>query len=254
MPPSGSALRFQHLLLPRQGHTADECQDAAAGDPERGRFAVADGASESAFAGEWARLLVEDWVRASDAPAWASWLPPLQARWAAAVDADLDREQPWYLEERLRLGAFATFLGLGVELTTEGGPAWRWRAVAVGDSCLFQVCHGDLALSFPLNRADEFGSTPRLIGSRSAPGEQPRPRSVAIGGSAEADDTLWLMTDALAQWFLRRVEAGERPWEELEPLLAGPDPDRAFAAWVEAQRDARRLRNDDVTVLAVCLD
>jgi hypothetical protein len=45
MPGSGLALGYRAFCLPRRGHTAEECQDACAGDPERGRFAVADGAS-----------------------------------------------------------------------------------------------------------------------------------------------------------------------------------------------------------------
>ena len=40
--------------------------DRAAGDPVRGRFAVADGATESAHAGLWASLLVKDFVAGSE--------------------------------------------------------------------------------------------------------------------------------------------------------------------------------------------
>ena len=58
-------------------------------DPARGRFAIADGATESSFAGEWARLLVEGFVQTPHAgcwPNWSNWLPTAQQLWLAEVD------------------------------------------------------------------------------------------------------------------------------------------------------------------------
>src|SRR5438876_30634 len=144
----GRALHFREFRLARRGHPLAECQDAAAADPERGRFAVADGAAESSLAAPWARLLVEDFVGAPGPPA---------------------------------------------EVPAAGA----------------------------LRHEGEF-----------SPG-----------------DRAWLMTDALAQWFLAEAEKGGTPWDDLGALPAAPDPDAAFAAWVEGLRAARRLRNDDVTLL-----
>jgi hypothetical protein len=245
--------------LPRHGHRLDECQDAAAADPDRGRFAVADGATESVYAAEWAQVLVDAFVVSDDGPpAWPTWLPPLQARWEEVIRLPADAPpRPWYLEEALmRGGAFATFLGLVLEpsrpVDGETGAPWKWQAHAIGDSCLFQVRRGELVLSFPLEQSTEFGSTPRLVGSRPGLGQPSRARSVIRRGDAEPDDRLWLMTDALAHWFLRRTEEGGRPWDELSSLLVVADPERAFADWVDEQRASRCLRNDDVTLLVVC--
>ena len=55
MPSQPSRLQWQSLSLPKRGHSPEEYEDALAGDPRSGRFAVADGASESSFAGLWAR-------------------------------------------------------------------------------------------------------------------------------------------------------------------------------------------------------
>ena len=60
-------------------------------------------------------------------------------------------------------------------------------------------------------------------------------------------DRFLLMTDALAQWFLRRNEQGERPAAEIAELLGAADPAAAFADWIERMR-AQDLRNDDVTL------
>src|SRR5436305_12008399 len=106
MPAPGLPLFAREFRVPRRGHRLEDCEDVAALAPERGRFAVADGAAESSFAALWARLLVEDFVQTSQAPsAWAIWsqtLPPLRQRWAAAIQrAPGTPALPWYLEARL---------------------------------------------------------------------------------------------------------------------------------------------------------
>src|SRR5262245_21266038 len=230
----------------KRGHRAEECQDACAADVAAGRFAVADGAAESAFGGAWARLLVEGFVRLSPGqPDWPDWLPPLQERWRAEVNPPAEAGPlPYYLEDRFEQGAFATFLGLEVQ-----GEAWQ--PLAVGDSRLFQVRKGQLDVAFPLTRAEDFGNSPWLVGSRTSPGGVARQQALRICGECKPGDSFWLMTDALALWFLRAHEERRRPIDELEPLLNGSTED--FTAWVARLRDARHLRNDDVTLVAVCI-
>src|SRR5262249_44305113 len=117
---------------PKNGHTAEEYEDACAGDPERGRFAVADGASESAFAGSWARILVKAYVKVPGS--WSAWLPAARKRWRTQVEG---KHLPWYAETKFQEGAQATLLGVAF---AEG----VWHAQAVGDCCLFQVRGNDL--------------------------------------------------------------------------------------------------------------
>src|SRR5690242_16921574 len=100
-------LCWQPFRLPRRGYSADEYEDAFAGDDRTGRFAVADGATESSFAAAWARLLVEEYVRTPTR--WSSWLPAVRRRWAAGVEG---RPLPWYAEAKAEEGAYATLLGV----------------------------------------------------------------------------------------------------------------------------------------------
>jgi hypothetical protein len=242
-------LRWQTLWLPKRGHAVEEYEDAHAGDGGSGRFAVADGAAESSFAGLWARLLVENFVRPATPVPENDWLAPLRESWARAVGG---RELPWYAETKVQEGAFATFLGLVVEPGTGRGGKGRWRAVAVGDSCVFHTGGGRLRRAFPVRRARQFGDAPWLVGSRLTPGGRPV-KEMRARGSWRGGDRLWLMTDALAHWFLRQHEARNRPWEALEALVEKPEPPAAFARWVEELRDRHELRNDDITIQIVCL-
>src|SRR4051812_43359187 len=127
--------RWTVLCLPKQGNTEEEYEDAWAADPSRGRFAVADGASETSFAGRWAQLLTEGFLGAERPLDVPEWLAGPRRRWAAEV---MGLELPWYAEMKREEGAFATLLGVGVRRPRPGRPG-RWRAVAVGDSCVVRM-------------------------------------------------------------------------------------------------------------------
>jgi hypothetical protein len=68
-------------------------------------------------------------------------------------------------------------------------------------------------------------------------------------GEAVAGDRFYLMTDALAVWFLRTYEEGGAPWQELDALRRAGKGSRAFAEWIDVQRAAHNLTNDDVTLI-----
>jgi hypothetical protein len=245
-------MQYRTFWLPKRGNSAAEYEDAFAADARRGRFALADGATESSFAEPWARLLVDAFVGDSTAArvAWEDWLPPLQQQWLAQVG---QRPLPWYAEDKLQTGAFATFLGLIANGTpgAADSTAGRWAAVAVGDTCLFQVRDDALRCAFPVTDWREFGTNPWLIGSRSPPAQVGGEKQVLAAGSWRAGDRFWLMTDALAQWFLRRFESGKKPWKCLASVSDAPDRESVFARWIDSLRDAQEIRNDDVTLVAL---
>jgi hypothetical protein len=227
--------------MPKRGNTIDEYEDAFAADAAIGRFVVADGATESSFAGIWAKLLTEEFVRSAVRfeQRWRDWLPRVQERWAVEVGG---RQLPWYAEQKFAQGAFATFLGITIDV-----PRWRWWAVAVGDSCLFQIRDDELCATFPLDNSTDFDNQPSLLGSRT-PAEFALAREKWKTGECEPGNRFLLVTDALAQWLLSQHERAERPWRQL-----WDQTEESFAAWIESLRNAREIRNDDVTVVAVQL-
>jgi hypothetical protein len=228
--------------VPKRGNTADEYEDAWAVDLERGRFAVADGASESTYAALWSRLLAESFVAARHCWNDRSWLDPPRRSWAEKVD---NLELPWYAEMKRDEGAFATFLGVGVVRLPTTNRSGSWRALAVGDACLFHM-RGRSIHAFPMSRSEDFGNQPRLLGSRGR-----TPLFALDRGLIRTGDRLYLMTDALAQWFLARDEQKKRPWSDLQAIVTAAEPVAAFVKWIDDQRDRTDLRNDDVTLLTV---
>ncbi|MGN6561089.1 MAG: hypothetical protein ACTHMU_00365 [Thermomicrobiales bacterium] len=260
--PTSPTVLARAFRLPKAGNSADEYEDAHATGPDGAaeldvfRCAVADGATETSFAGRWARLLAEGYCagRFADAPL-AKALAPLQAAWHTEIDG---LALPWYAEEKARQGAFAALAGLTL-IGKDGASGGEWSALAAGDSCLFQVRGEELLVAFPLTASSAFTNQPALLATESA-------RNMVFSGDSDAampalqraasdwqpGDAFYLLTDALACWFLAAHERGDRPWVALDAFgWAGAAADRAFAGWIAARRAAGDLRNDDVTLLRV---
>lgn len=242
-----ASIRWRSYSLHKDGLQPDEYEDAFAGNPKTGRFAVADGASESSFASLWAKLLVEGFVAAREGRTTIGWLPPLQQRWAEAVD---HLELDWFGEEKRQQGAFATFLGISFKKPQEGKEG-RWKALAVGDSCLFQVRDNARCEAFPLSSSADFGNRPKMLGSRGK-GDALAQATVKLG-KWQPGDRFFLMTDALAQWFLRQDEEKHKPWLALGRKMVQKDATTTMTAYVEELRRKGELRNDDTTLLVIGL-
>jgi hypothetical protein len=240
-------LRWQAFARPKRGNSAADYEDAHAANPRSGRFAVADGATESSFAGIWATALTEGYVQAPAGQTGRGWLAPVRRRWAAQVDP---LELPWYAEDKREQGAFATFVGLALSPADSSGTG-EWRALAVGDACLFHVRGEKLISAFPIRNADDFDNRPSLIGSREKSDGAAGLSARRAKGRWRSGDQFFLATDALSEWFLKRHGDGRKPWGTLNRRLGGPSPDEKLGEWLEEQRDAQAMRNDDVTLLVI---
>jgi hypothetical protein len=228
MPEPG--LRWRSFLVPKVGNAPDECEDAAAGDADVGRFAVADGASESYAAGDWARLLANAFVATGPADDWLK--APREAWQQEAAGGAVS----WYAEDKFARGGHATFLGVSAR-PADGGI--EWDVIAAGDSCLLHVRDGQCIASFPLTRRSEFNGVPMLVNSRGG-----TPAWKTGGGILRPGEALLLATDALAQHLLESAEAGSFAG----PGLLGLEEEDDFAMWVAMAREAGQLRNDDVAL------
>ena len=210
--------------------------------------AVADGATESAFSGPWAREIVDSAVLWPDSLSIAEAQQKLRGLGATFQRRRLSKaaEMPWYMVEKATRGASATLLWIVVDLSR------RWYQVRhIGDSCSVVIpSKADvIVLPKPLRFAENFGSDPYLVGSVARDGEigglkpwlrKSRKRKLEVGTTQ-----FIAMTDALAAWFMAASERGDRPWEVLARLTSNAD----LREFVETQRKIGRLRNDDTTVV-----
>lgn len=219
-----------------EGERGDDRFYVARTESSGWRAAISDGASDCFLPGIWAAELTTAYTR-SENEGFPSFDSALR-EWRRAAYAE---PLPWYAEAKRNQGAAATLLG--VALHADG----TWDAVAVGDSCLFQVREEILLASFPMANSGEFHSMPALL--RTLPVPSPTPRLTR--GEWRSGDHFFLMTDALAAWFLHEVENGRAPWNWLTGfgILGTMGAERAFANRIAELRGAGRLRDDDVTLL-----
>jgi hypothetical protein len=167
-------------------------------------------------------------------------LPDWRGEWRAGTRARAE-QQPWYVTAKAAEGAFAALLGVSLH------PTGQWRAVSVGDCCLFLVRDGALLRSWPFEASEAFTNRPALVSSRP---DHTLPPPETATGTWQPQDTFLLATDAVAAWLL----GGHTP--ESSGALVGPP---GVADWnqenfqrnVAAARGKGDLRNDDVTVLVM---
>ncbi|MCE6998135.1 protein phosphatase 2C domain-containing protein [Saccharothrix sp. S26] len=260
-------MKVTSLRVPKQGNAPDECEDAAhvvADDDGPVLAAVADGASESLLAGQWAELLaktVADAARDDDrvlrdvdrfasalvdaGEAWRAWLDDYVAEREAA-----GRPIAWYEEPKLDRGAHATVLA--ARFDTDPSGVTRWDVAALGDSCLFHTRDEKLRQAFPISSAGAFDNAPGLVNAFNRDQALLARHARAVSGTGERGDGFFLCTDALAAWFLRAADGGDRPWHVLGEFTRTGDLD-GFTTWLAAARAEGLMRNDDVTVVHVDL-
>jgi hypothetical protein len=239
----------KEFWLPKHGSSEGEYEDAAAIANDRMRFAVADGATETSFSGAWARQLVRAFTSGKlSIPIALEELIPLQARWQESIAHR--HPLPWYAEEKANSGAFAAFVGLEFsQEKTDAGTRKIWRATAAGDSCLVQVRGDEIIHAFPLADSASFGNRPNLLSSAPSSNGDSSELVKQCTGSWGCEDVFFLMTDALACWFFKEQELGNKPWilfRDLDTQDSVP-----FEKFVTDLRASGRMKNDDVTLLRI---
>jgi hypothetical protein len=247
-------LSAQAFRAPKAGNQESEYEDAFC--PERPIiskkgpafcFAVADGATETSFSGVWATQLVRAFCKGDmEGKEFSRNLSVLRERWLKVVSR---KPMPWYAEEKIRSGAFAAIVGLVLDDSSKPEEDGSWRALAIGDSCVFQLRELQLVASFPIQSSDQFNNSPLLLASRGAERQDDTQGFLTTCGTWRKGDTFYLMTDAIACWFLSQVETGRVPSRELQDLSSGKS--RHFRSWLTSLRERKVVRNDDVTIVRI---
>jgi len=229
--------------VPKAGSRAAENEDATVADAKRVRFAIADGATEGWQSGGWARHLAKAYVdQPPGPPDFTNWLDAARTAWAPPTP----KAERWYTEEKAEQGSFATLLGLEFRLATDP-PGLVWKAVAVGDSCLFVIRNEKLEVAFPLTDAAAFGNEPPLVPSAT---DRECPEPDWLAGWSEPGDLFLMATDAVARFILKAGEAaiGSHPIVKiaLQSVASG-----TAAPTVELLESLKAKLNDDASIVAV---
>jgi len=241
--------------MPKAGNRYDEYEDAfnrsiqINKDKTNYRFAIADGASESSFADLWANLLTSGYCNCKfDGNHIHKSISKLSRAWQKKLDG---KDLPWYAQEKLNSGAFSSLAGITFRLMDASSAAFD--AIAIGDSCIFQIRGNKIIASFPLGSTDEFHNRPVLISSNAANNIHLQAFVKTWSDTAQAGDSFLLMTDALACWLLTRYDEDISVIKKINELAS----EHEFINLVNTERKLMNregsfyLRNDDVTFIRI---
>ncbi|MDO8446254.1 MAG: hypothetical protein Q7T53_09155 [Deltaproteobacteria bacterium] len=232
----------------KNGNTLDEYEDAYS--CEKPFFSVADGATESSFSKEWAKLLVTGFSNNKGAikkdlkDILNLVISNAQAEWCEMLKT---KTILWHAEEKVKRGAHAAFIGLRlINDYTLFRKKMKWESISVGDSCLFVIRNDALIESFPIKKSSDFNSSPFLM---SSVGKNDDIEMEISSGDLKGGDCIYLLTDAIAQWFLGAHENNKLPWKMMNDIKNKEE----FQLFIDGLRSAHAIKNDDVTVMNIVI-
>ena len=235
----------------KEAESLDDCQDAYCRNDEKGRYAVADGATRSFFPKEWATLLVEHFCENANLSLakkdWRDWIAPLQQKWYEQVEEKVNERNLFYLTNSFNTQESAVSTFIGIEFNKDNSV---WEAMIVGDSCLFHKSDFEFK-SYRIENSAGFTNHPDAFASFAKDNHfEPSFEN----GRANPGDTFILATDALAKWILEHNEIGKL--DAALDTLKEVETDEQFRQFVhEARHDeAIRLVNDDVTLMLISVE
>jgi hypothetical protein len=241
-------LIVRQFLLPKEGHELPECEDAIGVDLVARRFAVADGATEAFDAGNWARLLAQNWVGRTGLLSRDEFWQWLVEEGQALSESWVGQQLAWYSEAKQRIGSFAAFVGVEIDFNSD---IPTWKAIALGDSCLVHVRAGQVVEAFPLSDSKSFGSAPILAPSSATINARALTEIKTCSGSFVSGDELLLLSDAVASWYLMLLEQEDRETRSQFTQLLDDRVKEPLVKFLEQQRSSGRLKNDDVAIVSL---
>ena len=228
-----------------------DCQDACSLNDKKGRYAIADGATRSFFPKEWATLLVEHFCKNTDLPLternWQDWIDPIRQKWYKQIEKTVKKRNLFYLTNSFNVkeSALSTFIGL--KFNKDNG---EWRAMIVGDSCLFHI-RGPRFKSYLVGKSADFTNRSEVFASFAKDNYS---KPLFEGGQAKPDDIFILATDALAKWMLEHQETEKL--KEARNRLEQIKTNAEFCKFINHARmdEDIRLVNDDVTLIIILVE
>lgn len=249
---------FSHSIS-KAGNKPSENEDAiypadlfgsVNGKSERASFAVADGATQTSFSGLWANCLVRHCTQTKLSEyAFLEAIKKAGNEWQTSLQGV---ELPWHAMEKVKQGAFSALAWLEIQYDPlHPSTAYSWRALAVGDCCLFIAHNHNIYLSLPLQHPSEFNNSPVLIPSKSEKIDSIKGRIHMAKGSLKRGDQLILASDAMASWIMRKPVTDQSDYQKMIRVITETASSSQFSGWINTLRQSGEMRNDDTSVILI---
>lgn len=220
-----------------------DCADNYAVNKNSHRFSVSDGVSKSFFPKVWSEILVTQFVEKTDLEE-SELIKVCQDAWQKSIDEKVSLpETKWFTKSQYnrRDPALATFVGLQFFVKEK-----KWNASALGDSFLFFIPKGFKNYQKELIKLSSktepivFDNFPDYLTSI---GKSHKGSAKEKSGNFR-NGTFYLMTDALAEWFIKE---GENAVGKITVWKSQSD----FQRFISQAIDENQLTNDDCAILCI---
>jgi hypothetical protein len=244
--------------VPKAGNRDEENEDALfpaigigeTNSDQPSTFVVADGATQTSFSGLWARCLVEACAknRLNEIHFQQS-IENARKAWQQSFDG---KEIPWHAVEKIRQGAFSALIWLEVYYSPlHPASAFSWKALAVGDCCLFIARNQSIYLSLPLQNLADFSQSPVLVPSKKERLDSIRGKIQTARGSLKRGDQIILASDAISAWIMKQSQADGLMFLKMLQSLKNANDGFGFTRWINSLRKSGELKNDDTTMIFI---
>jgi len=219
-------INIKGFITSKKSELYSDCADNYAINIEHNKFSISDGVSKSFFPKIWSDILVNKYVNQKD--------------WKDNNEFIVERpETKWFTKSQYNRKdpALATFVGLQFLESDQ-----KWIAQALGDSFLFFIPKDSKEIEIKLSTKHEpivFDNFPDYLSSI---GSSHKGEKKPIKGEKIKEGTFYLMTDALAEWFLLNTEQAKQTLDNIKTQ-------EQYLETIANERNANRLNDDDSAVL-----
>ncbi|WP_370407476.1 hypothetical protein [Tenacibaculum dicentrarchi] len=237
-------ITIKGYITSKESELFSDCADRYAYNKHHHKFSISDGVSKSFFPKFWAEYLVDEFV-SKEIIEDNIFLQECQEKWLKKVTDIVNKPtSKWFTQNAFnnKSPALATFVGLQFFEKEK-----KWEASALGDSFLFFV---------PKERKT-FDNNCIIVSSKIEPiifdnfpdyfssiGDKFKGKVKQTLKRDLKDGTFYLMTDALAEWFLNEKENAIGKisvWQNQND----------FERFIDEERLTEKLGNDDSAILII---
>lgn len=219
--------------VPKDGNTSEENEDAWSVSKDQTLFVLSDGASEGVYSREWANYLCHKICELNPSEITLPLLIELGQHFKGYKEGD---KIPWYVENKMQeTGSAATLLYLRFHKKLIGQ---KWEVGGIGDTCALLFQNNQLKWSWPINRGEDFNTSPDLVYNLPDKTGDLKSQTVPI---PRGKSRLILSTDAMAEAFVSKKVSSI-------PEIKNK---KEFQVWIEELRKEKKIKNDDTTMMMI---
>lgn len=237
-------MRLRGFITHKAAEYYSDCADYFRICPQTKRVAVSDGVGQSVMPAEWAKLLVDSYLRdewnpgSSTSPLMEKWI---QLAWDYVNEQKKQGKNPWILENCLvnKDGAAATFCGLQFTQRND------WSASILGDSSLVILDGENRIVQIYSSKEGAFDFRPDFFESFGNNKGEIR----SVSGQLENEQKILLVSDPFSELF-QNIKGTESEIPIISRILNIFNT-KDFNTLVDSLRTDYHMHNDDSTLVII---